>query len=1053
MRKPWLGFAAFVVSLCPAAAAVEATWGLDVLGALARDKSNVVIPILKCRLEGFIDEKLTFRVPYVRRSSDEGRVIARVPVAGTFYPGFQFYDGPGDERISIRIDGVERGIAVANTDDNRDRLFFLSEPYRFRGGETIELRTLTRDGIYRTEDLILLKEKPPARRFDYKFNELFAQPRGSTATLTWITSWPARCNVESGKGGESGIAIVAESIALSNHRVTLTDLQPGREYRFRIIAKTREGRPVASEWRNFRIEPPAPIAGTVRRARLPLRLKSPEDSGLGRLFPVRSGVPLPKGALGSDLHLRLLDPSGQEVPLQTGTLAYWPDGSLKWVLLDFQAHSSEAAAYTLEYGSDVTRRSFPSPLRVTQSGDRISVTTGPLRFAINKRRFGLLESLSLDNRALISAEEPGTLEVTAADGRRYSSLGAPEEVLLEEAGPVRTTIRVRGHYRAEDGRGLLAYTVLLDAYAGQRFVRIRHTWGNDSGEEEFTSIRALRLRLPLIAERTPAERGWTFGGSPGQSGTFPGAGPVHLRQHTDDHYAVVLDGGGVKAEGRRAPGWAEWRDGARRVTLAVRDFWQTYPKDLTVAESGFELGICPPLRGDEYAAAKGTVDEHRLYYYLQDGLYRFRQGMSQTQDIWLEAAPESDGRHAAICTQREPLQALAPPRWYADTKALGELAEPGTTGILGQYDRAFALSFAEYWKDRDRDREYGMLNFGDWWGERVINWGNSEYDMQHALLMQFLRTGDVRYFSAGEQMEWHNRDVDTIHHHRDPSRAGGVYHHAIGHTGGYYGQSPVPGQGIAVGILTVDHVFVRGHLDYYFLTGDRRSLETARLIADRYGTYDTRNYDFNNTRNPGWHLLLTMAVYEATQDRFYLNAAKIIVERVLERQTPDGGWDFYRVCMHPDPPHFGNFNFTVGVLLTGLQRYYAATGDERAADEIVRGSYFLVDKLWTPDAATFRYTSCPEAGAGSPMLTFLVLEGVAFAHQRTQDPRLGRVLISATQKAVASMASLDPATARANMDGVGKELGLYVSSTPHFIGYVAALEKKAAGTPKRGAQK
>ena len=422
--------------------------------------------------------------------------------------------------------------------------------------------------------------------------------------------------------------------------------------------------------------------------------------------------------------------------------------------------------------------------------------------------------------------------------------------------------------------------------------------------------------------------------------------------------------------------------------------------------------------------------------------------MSQTQDIWLEAATESSAQPAAVRTQREPLLAMAPPRWYADSMAFGELAEPGTTGILAQYDKAFALCFAEYWKDRERDREYGMLNFGDWWGERSINWGNSEYDEQHAFLMQFLRTGEARYFVAAEQMEWHNRDVDTIHHHRDVSRIGGVYHHAIGHTGGYYRQSPVPGQGIAVGILTVDHVFVRGHLDYYFLTGDRRSLETARMIADRYDTYDTRNYDFNNCRNAGWHLILTMATYEATLDRFYLNAARIIVNRVHERQTPDGGWDFYRVCMHPDPPHFGNFGFTVGVLLTGLRQYYAATGEEGAAREIVRGAHFLVDQLWTPEVATFRYVSCPKAGAGSPMLTFLLLDGIAFAHQRTHDPGLGRVLTAATDKAIASMSNLDPATARANMDGVGKELGLYISNTPHFIGYVAALERKAAGVHK-----
>jgi hypothetical protein len=33
-----------------------------------------------------------------------------------------------------------RGTAVANYDDNRQRLFFLAEPYSFHRGETIELK-------------------------------------------------------------------------------------------------------------------------------------------------------------------------------------------------------------------------------------------------------------------------------------------------------------------------------------------------------------------------------------------------------------------------------------------------------------------------------------------------------------------------------------------------------------------------------------------------------------------------------------------------------------------------------------------------------------------------------------------------------------------------------------------------------------------------------------------------------------------------------------------------------------------------------------------------
>lgn len=1040
----------------PTGGTVEATWGLAVLDRLIRDKNNVVIPILDCQLEGFRKNQDTSRVPYVWRSEPRGRILARVPVAGTYYPGFMFYDGPGDERMGIRIDGVECGVAIANADDNRDRLFFLSEPYHFQGGETIELRALTWEGQYHTEDLILLKEKPPAREFRYLFKDLVAQPEGSTAVLTWITNWPALCTVEWGEAGDSRLATATESLPLANHHVSVQGLEPGQGYRFRVKAKNRDNEVVVSRWQSFRAEQPARVTGTVKKSHVPLRIVNPAGVDLDRMFPVTSGVPFAKGVLGSDRHLRLLDAQGREVPLQTETLGRWPDGSVKWALLDFQAEGSKVGQYRLEYGSEVSRQNFPSSLEVTANEGEIRVATGPLRFTVDKRRFGLLSSLTVGDQAVISATDPSLLELTGADGTRYTSLQAPKEVEVEEAGPLRATVRVSGHYRAADGRRLFAYTVRLHAYAGQRFVRIEHTWGGDFGEaEEFTefvSIRALRLRLPLVAAATSAGRRWVLGGGAGQPQSFTESQPVHLRQHTDDHFTIQEGEAAIRAEGKRSPGWGEWQDGVRRVTLAVRDFWQTYPKDLTVKEEGFELGICPPLRSDEYAAAKGTVDAYRLYYYLQGGFYRFRQGMSQTQDIWLEAAPESEVRSAVVQTQRQPLLAMTPAEWYTDSKALGELAGPGKAGLLAEYDHAFAHGFDAYMEDREFQRSYGMLNFGDWYGERMIDWGNSEYDTQHAFLMQFLRTGESSYFLAGEQMEWHNRDVDTIHFNRDASRVGGVYHHSIGHVGDYYVQSPVPKEGIVTGILTVDHVWVRGHLGYYFLTGDRRSLETARMIANRYDTYTTTNYDLVDCRIAGWQLILTMAIYEATHDRFHLNAGKIIVERALERQTADGGWDFYwQSCAQSYRPYrYGTIGYQIGILLTGMRAYYAVTGDEQVARAIVRGANCLVDQLWDPETRTFRFVSCPpQPGSPSPQLSFLLLDGIAFAHQRTRDPKLRQVLVEATDKAVRGLEEMTANSARADGNGVGKELGLYISNTPHFIGYVAKLEAVSGRTPAR----
>lgn len=1024
-----------------AAAGVEATWGLATLRKLAEDPRNVVIPIHSCRLDGFQDDRSPYRAPSVRRTAEGGRIVATVKAPGTYYPGFVIYDTAGDERFEIRVNGAGRGTAVANYDDNRQRLFFLAEPYSFRGGETIELKALTATGIYRTEDIYLLAERPAARRAEYAFTELQARPVTAGATLTWISSWPVAATVEYRALRSAAVRRIKETMAVQNHRVTVEGLRAGATYEYRIIGLDREGRQVTSEWKSFAATPPPSTAGSVAKRTLPLRVVNPLDAAeqppdYAGTFPATAGIPFPMGALSSDRNVRLVDPAGKELPLQTSTLARWEDGTVKWVLADFQAAAKPQPGYSVEYGNAVVRGAAATPLRAVKSAAGVTVVTGPLKFTVSKRRPGLFESLAFDSNQngvfeegeeLVSASRPCSFELAADDGTEYSTLPAPDDVRLEETGSQRTVVRASGEHRANDGRTLFAYTIRIHAYAGQPFLRIQHTFGYSRGEDEFASIGSLTLKLNLAGRATR----WGLGKDAESSPEKPDS--IELRQLHDDRYTVSNG-----ARGTRSEGVAEWSDAARRVTLAVRDFWQNYPKGLRASPGGIELDLCPRLARGEYAAFKGTPDEYKLYYYLLDGRYKFRQGAAKTHEIWLEVTPAGAAR-PAVRSQRSVLRAVVPPAWYSTTKVFGELAVPSSTGILAQYDTVFRAGFAQYMRDRLSEHAYGMLNFGDWYGERVINWGNGEYDTQKALLLQFARTGDVRYFLSGEEMEWHNRDVDTIQYHRDPTRVGGVYHHAIGHTGGYYAVTPVPGQGIAPGILTVDHVYAEGHLAYYFLTGDRYSIETARKIADRYDTLDTRNYDFFDARVAGWHLLLTTAAYKATLDPFYLNAAKIIIERVLERQTPNGGWDRWPICEHPDaPPHYGELSYMVGVLLTGMTRYHEVTGDARVAASIVRGARHLINDTWVPDLHGFRYASCPRAlpARGLDPLNFHILAGVALAHRETGEPKFRTVLIEATERSLESLLQMgEPQGQRA----LGKMLGLFTSPTPHVIGYVDSL--------------
>src|SRR5262245_62127097 len=82
---------------------------------------------------------------------------------------------------------------------------------------------------------------------------------------------------------------------------------------------------------------------------LPLFIE--ERNGITRCDePVTMGIPLPPGAVIHPDQLELLDQNGQPSPLQSQVLARWFDGSVQWVLLDFQISigAYERVSYQLQ---------------------------------------------------------------------------------------------------------------------------------------------------------------------------------------------------------------------------------------------------------------------------------------------------------------------------------------------------------------------------------------------------------------------------------------------------------------------------------------------------------------------------------------------------------------------------------------------------------------------------------------------------------------------------------------------------------------------------------
>lgn len=80
----------------------------------------------------------------------------------------------------------------------------------------------------------------------------------------------------------------------------------------------------------------------------------------GTNWPVRCGLPIPEGELASPENASVIDSQGTPVPSQNRVMATWPDGSVKWLFLDFNHDFSKGTGgrYTVSYGNRV-RRALP----------------------------------------------------------------------------------------------------------------------------------------------------------------------------------------------------------------------------------------------------------------------------------------------------------------------------------------------------------------------------------------------------------------------------------------------------------------------------------------------------------------------------------------------------------------------------------------------------------------------------------------------------------------------------------------------------------------------
>lgn len=656
-----------------------------------------------------------------------------------------------------------------------------------------------------------------------------------------------------------------------------------------------------------------------------------ETRGLAReQEPVTLGVPLPRGAVAAPEALALADPAGRPCPLQAQALGHWPDRSVKWALLDFQASLAPfaAAAYQLHWREGAPAGPLPAqPVTLSAGPHTVIVDTGAAAFMVDRHLFRPFAGIRVGDQEVLDKEAS---RVVLTDERGDACLPHIRELRVEARGPLRATIRMEGVFRAPGGADLAEFTGRVSLYAGRRLAQVRLTLRNpraaqhpgglwDLGDTGSLCFHDLSLQARLL-HRGPTELAWTL-----DLAHPPVPGPIRRLEiyqdssggqywYSTNHvnrenrvplsfpgYRVLTERGALGVqEGRRATPQVAVRDAAVGLALTVPRFWQNFPKALEIR--------------DEACIARLFPAQALTPFELQGG-------EQKTHTVVLEV--EAGGRAADLRWAHDPLLARVPPEWWEATQAipyLTPLAKDPNADLLELVKIAVAgpRPFVER---REIIDEYGWRNFGDLYadheavgheGDRpLVSHYNNQYDVIQGLLVWYARSGDPRWWELCDDLARHVVDIDLYHTKRDrPAFNGGLFWHTEHYTDAgtathrAYSRRTTGGAHAwqRGGGPSCEHNYTTGLLHYYYLTGDPLAREAVLGLADwvlamddgrrnRWGVLDARPTGLASEtvdrsyhgpgRGPGNSINACLDAYALTQEARYLEKAEELIRRCI----------------------------------------------------------------------------------------------------------------------------------------------------------------------------
>ena len=395
------------------------------------------------------------------------------------------------------------------------------------------------------------------------------------------------------------------------------------------------------------------------------------------------------------------------------------------------------------------------------------------------------------------------------------------------SGPLHTIMRLEGNYtyNREDNRDS-PFIIRLHLYAGKSYIRVFHTLTYTGVPDKHTQQEGEHANIALDAEgeilndRESLDPGWTqandrinstgisldykFDGTPKYQTGYnvgswhdPGASKVYhsnsdakqdisvfqtgpkpdryppvpnsdLETRIDGFNAIISLDGSEQMQMESAEGWADLSDDKWGVGIGIKNFLKEYPKEISfdIANQQAVAYLWSPKAGPMSFARHSNKRDQGM-------IDNFAEGITKTSELIVFFHDSNTSDEEIKKTMNYVLDPPVPhasPDTYSKSLVYGLFAPRSDKNI--EYERALDYKFDWALFSQNWEPWYGMFDYGDqknsFYRDDWYRWQNNEPAIDYMYWLQFMRTGDSKYYKAAEAMSRHTMDVDNIHWPVDP---------------------------------------------------------------------------------------------------------------------------------------------------------------------------------------------------------------------------------------------------------------------------------------------